>query len=177
MLSTQLRPARSRISLYGFNSGDLDWTSRGALSFHIFDNLRRVARDWAGPVFAARKHSNRPARVQTGLDVLEAEKFGAATRQTRRLDHQSHGSRFARAQHRRRFVPCGGFQLIALFSPEHGLAGRNDERVSSTKDPSLAFPLQSLWGDPASTEEMLKGIDALGLRCLEHFLRGTPGLP
>src|SRR5260370_4778106 len=27
------------------------------------------------PEFASRKHSSRPARVQTGLDVLEAEKF------------------------------------------------------------------------------------------------------
>jgi len=113
-------------------------------------------------MFAARKHSNRPARVQTGLDVLEAEKFaplrgkhiGLITNHTG-LDSQgrstvdvlSHGA---------------GFQLIALFSPEHGLAGRNDEKVSSTKDPSTGLPVYSLYGETRRpTDEMLKGIDAL----------------
>ena len=114
------------------------------------------------PVFAARKHPNRPARVQTGLDILEAEKFaplrgkhvGLITNHTG-LDSQgrstvdvlSHGA---------------GFQLIALFSPEHGLAGRNDEKVSSTKDPSTGLPVYSLYGETRRpTDEMLKGIDAL----------------
>ena len=113
-------------------------------------------------MFAARKHSNRPARVQTGLDVLEAEKFaplrgkhiGLITNHTgidsqgrSTVDVLSHGV---------------GFQLIALFSPEHGLAGRNDEKVSSTKDPSTGLPVYSLYGETRRpTDEMLKGIDAL----------------
>jgi len=57
---------------------------------------------------------------------------------------------------------AAGFQVIALFSPEHGLAGRNDEKVSSTKDPSTGLPVYSLYGETRRpTEEMLKGIDAL----------------
>src|SRR5260370_2951378 len=98
------------------------------------------------PMLAAAKRSGRPARVQTGLDILEAQKFaplrgkhiGLITNHTG-LDSQgrstvdvlSHGA---------------GFQLIALFSPEHRLAGRNDEKVSSTKDPSTALPVSSLSG-------------------------------
>jgi len=113
-------------------------------------------------MLAAAKRSGRPARVQTGLDILEAQKFaplrgkhiGLITNHTG-LDSQgrstvdvlSHGA---------------GFQLIALFSPEHGLAGRNDEKVSSTKDPSTGLPVYSLYGDTRRpTDEMLKGIDAL----------------
>jgi len=57
---------------------------------------------------------------------------------------------------------AAGVQLAALFSPEHGLAGRNDEKISSTKDPSTGLPVYSLYGDTLRpTEEMLKGIDAL----------------
>jgi uncharacterized protein YbbC (DUF1343 family) len=53
-------------------------------------------------------------------------------------------------------------QLVALFSPEHGLAGRNDEKVSFSKDPSTGLPVYSLYGDTLRpTDEMLKGIDAL----------------
>src|SRR6202158_3441855 len=55
-----------------------------------------------------------------------------------------------------------GVQLIALFSPEHGLAGRNDEKIASTKDPSTGLPVYSLYGETLRpTDEMLKGIDAL----------------
>jgi uncharacterized protein YbbC (DUF1343 family) len=114
------------------------------------------------PVFAARKHSNRPARVQTGLDVLEAEKFaplrgkhvGLITNHTG-LDSQGRSTVDVLSH-------AAGFQVIALFSPEHGLAGRNDEKVSSTKDPSTGLPVYSLYGETRRpTEEMLKGIDAL----------------
>ena len=113
-------------------------------------------------MFAARKHSNRPARVQTGLDVLEAEKFaplrgkhvGLITNHTG-LDSQGRSTVDVLSH-------VAGFQVIALFSPEHGLAGRNDERVSSTKDPSTGLPVYSLYGETRRpTDEMLKGIDAL----------------
>jgi uncharacterized protein YbbC (DUF1343 family) len=100
--------------------------------------------------------------VQTGLDVLETEKFaplrgkhvGLITNHTG-LDSQGRSTVDVLSH-------AAGFQVIALFSPEHGLAGRNDERVSSTKDPSTGLPVYSLYGDTRRpTEEMLKGIDAL----------------
>src|SRR5258708_791834 len=114
------------------------------------------------PVFAARKHSNRPARVQTGLDVLEAEKFaplrgkhvGLITNHTG-VDSQGRSTVDVLSH-------AGGFQLVALFSPEHGLAGRKDENVPSTKDPTTGMPVYSLYGETRRpTEEMLKGIDTL----------------
>jgi uncharacterized protein YbbC (DUF1343 family) len=118
----------------------------------------------AGPVqaHAASKHSSHAARVQTGLDVLEAQKFaplrgkhvglitnhtGLDSRERSTIDVLSH-------------VP--GVQLIALFSPEHGLAGRNDEKISSAKDPATGLPVHSLYGETLRpTDEMLKGIDTL----------------
>jgi uncharacterized protein YbbC (DUF1343 family) len=51
---------------------------------------------------------------------------------------------------------------VALFSPEHGLAGRNDEKVVSTKDPVTGLPIFSLYDENRRpTDEMLRGIDAL----------------
>src|SRR2546427_11638612 len=76
MLSTQLRPARSRISLYGFNSGDpLTGLKRAHFTFIHFTIFVALLSIEPRPVLAASKHSSRAARVQTGLDVLEAQKF------------------------------------------------------------------------------------------------------
>ena len=111
---------------------------------------------------AASKQSGRAARVQTGLDVLESQKFaplrgkhvGLITNHTG-LDSQGRSTVDILSH-------APGVQLIALFSPEHGLAGRNDEKISSAKDPATGLPVHSLYGETLRpTDEMLKGIDAL----------------
>jgi uncharacterized protein YbbC (DUF1343 family) len=116
----------------------------------------------SAPAHAAKKRSGHAARVQTGLDVLEAQKFaplrgkhvGLITNHTG-LDSQGRSTVDVLSH-------APGVQLVALFSPEHGLAGRNDEKISSTKDPSTGLPVHSLYGDTLRpTDEMLKGIDTL----------------
>jgi uncharacterized protein YbbC (DUF1343 family) len=111
---------------------------------------------------AASKHSGHVSRVQTGLDVLESQKFaplrgkrvGLITNHTG-LDSQGRNIVDVLAH-------APGVQLIALFSPEHGLAGRNDERIASSKDPGTGLPVYSLYGETRRpTDEMLKGIDTL----------------
>ena len=53
-------------------------------------------------------------------------------------------------------------QLVALFSPEHGISGRADDKVSSSKDPTTGLPTYSLYGESLRpTDEMLAGIDTL----------------
>jgi uncharacterized protein YbbC (DUF1343 family) len=53
-------------------------------------------------------------------------------------------------------------KLVALFSPEHGIAGRADEKVASTTDTATGLPIHSLYGETRRpTHEMLKGVDAL----------------
>lgn len=110
----------------------------------------------------ATKHSGRPGRVQVGLDVLEAEKFaplrnkhvGLITNHTG-LDSQGRSTADLLAH-------APGVHLVALFSPEHGLAGRNDEKVASSKDAATGLPIFSLYGETnRPTDEMLQGIDAL----------------
>jgi uncharacterized protein YbbC (DUF1343 family) len=57
---------------------------------------------------------------------------------------------------------ASGVQLVALFSPEHGIAGHADEKIATSKDPSTGLPIFSLYGDHLRpTDEMLQGIDAL----------------
>ncbi len=55
-----------------------------------------------------------------------------------------------------------GVKLVALFSPEHGIRGDFDARVSSTTDEATGLPVYSLYGDmERPTDAMLKGLDAL----------------
>ncbi len=121
-----------------------------------------------GRLVTAQKHG-RPAkgqihsaRIQVGIDVLEAEKFaplrgkhvGLITNHTG-VDYQGKTTMELLAH-----VP--GVQLVALFSPEHGIAGHSDDKVASSKDPSTGLPIYSLYGDHLRpTDEMLQGIDAL----------------
>ncbi len=108
------------------------------------------------------KGRSRAGRVQTGLDVLEAEKFaplrgkhiGLITNHTG-LDYQERTTINVLAH-------APGVQVVALFSPEHGIAGHSDEKFSSSKDASTGLPIFSLYGDHLRpTDEMLQGIDAL----------------
>lgn len=53
-------------------------------------------------------------------------------------------------------------QLKALFSPEHGIRGQADEKVSDSVDEKTGLPVYSLYGARRlPTAEQLKGLDAL----------------
>jgi uncharacterized protein YbbC (DUF1343 family) len=108
------------------------------------------------------RHSRNAARVMVGLDVLETERFaplrgkriGVITNHTG-LDAQGRSTIDA-------LTHAPGVQVVALFTPEHGLGGNQDENVSSTKDPVSGLPVYSLYGETRRpTDEMLAGIDAL----------------
>ncbi|MDD5302285.1 MAG: DUF1343 domain-containing protein, partial [Elusimicrobia bacterium] len=56
------------------------------------------------------------------------------------------------------------FELVAIFSPEHGFRGdrRDGDPVGDAKDPATGLPVYSLYGKTRRpTEEMLRGIDVL----------------
>jgi uncharacterized protein YbbC (DUF1343 family)/CubicO group peptidase (beta-lactamase class C family) len=105
---------------------------------------------------------NNAEKVRTGIDVLEAEKFAplAGLRVGLITNHSGLDSAGRRDIDLLRRAPH--MQLVALFSPEHGLSGDKDEKISSAADPSLGLPVYSLYGDTLRpTEKMLEGIDAL----------------
>jgi uncharacterized protein YbbC (DUF1343 family) len=114
------------------------------------------------PAAKARRGHAHGAQTQTGLDVFAAEKFAPLRGKRVGLitNHTGVDAQGRTAIELLKKAP--GVQLVALFSPEHGIAGHADEKVSSTKDSSSGLPVYSLYGDSRRpADEMLEGIDAL----------------
>lgn len=97
-----------------------------------------------------------------GIDVLEAQNFaplagkrvGLITNQTG-IDRKERSTIDVLAH-------APGVKLVALFSPEHGIRGTLDERVSSTTDAATGLPVYSLYGETERpADAMLAGLDAL----------------
>ncbi|MDI6728838.1 MAG: DUF1343 domain-containing protein [Thermodesulfovibrionales bacterium] len=105
---------------------------------------------------------NSAKKVMTGIDVLNSENFSPLSGMRVGLitNHSALDSAGRRTLDLLYNAP--GVKLKAIFSPEHGLSGKADEKVSSTKDPATGLPVYSLYGDAMRpTEKMLKDIDAL----------------
>jgi uncharacterized protein YbbC (DUF1343 family)/CubicO group peptidase (beta-lactamase class C family) len=107
-------------------------------------------------------HSFRDGKVQTGIDVLNAQKFaplrglrvGLITNHTG-LD--SEGRRTIDLLYN-----APDTKLISIFVPEHGLSGILEERVQATTDPTTSLPVYSLYGEAdRPREKMLDGLDAI----------------
>lgn len=112
--------------------------------------------------YATTKHASHAARVQAGIDVLEAQKFAPLRGKNIGLitNHTGVDSQDRTTSELLSRAP--GVHLVALFSPEHGLAGRGDGKISSYKDPSTGLPVFSLYGETnRPTDQMLAGIDTL----------------
>jgi uncharacterized protein YbbC (DUF1343 family) len=102
------------------------------------------------------------ARVQTGIDVLEAENF--APLQGKRVGFITNQTGVDSAGRRTVDVlaHAPGVKLVALFSPEHGIAGVVDAPVVNSTDAATRLPVYSLFGDARRpTPEMLKDVDVL----------------
>jgi len=101
-------------------------------------------------------------RTKTGIDILEEENFaplrgkrvGLITNQT---GVDLHGRRTIDV-----LAHAPGVKLVALFSPEHGIAGKADATIANAADTVTDLPIYSLYGETRRpTDEMLKGIDVL----------------
>lgn len=101
--------------------------------------------------------------VLTGLDVWEQEKFAALKGKHVGLITNHTGL----DQSGRRNIDVmkdAGVELTALFSPEHGLTGKEDRPdVADSKDPATGLPVWSLHfnGRFRITPAMLKNVDTL----------------
>lgn len=106
---------------------------------------------------------NRNGAALTGIDVLAAEGFAALTGKRVGLITNHTGTDREGRRTIDRLIE-GGVKVAALFSPEHGITGREDhENIGDTKDPSTGVPVWSLYTAKSRrpTPEMLAGIDAL----------------
>src|SRR5256714_1997264 len=103
-----------------------------------------------------------PPKVLTGIDVLERDGFkqlagmrvGLVTNHTGR---DRAGRTTIDVLHK-----APGVKLVALFSPEHGIRGLADEKISDSKDEQTGLPIYSLYGETRRPRpEQLKDLDAL----------------
>jgi uncharacterized protein YbbC (DUF1343 family)/CubicO group peptidase (beta-lactamase class C family) len=105
----------------------------------------------------------RHGQVRTGLDVWESEGFRALNgKRVGLITNQTGIDREGRRNIDRMIT--AGVRLTALFSPEHGFAGKEDrEGIGDTVDVKTGIKVWSLYAEKnrRPTPEMLRGIDAL----------------
>ena len=119
------------------------------------------------------------AETRTGIDVLEATHYAALAAAAERhgnhlrlglltnqsgLDSKSHRTVDLLATDAPKFVP--GLTLTTLFSPEHGIFGKQDTtKIASETDPDTHLPVISLYGpkdsDKRPRPEDLAKVDAV----------------
>lgn len=111
----------------------------------------------SGPAFVSAD-----TKVLTGIDVLARDGF----KQVAGLKLGLVTNHTGRDREGRQTIDvlknAPGVQLVALFSPEHGIRGNADEKVSDSKDEQTGLPIYSLYGDTRRPRsEQLKNLDAL----------------
>jgi uncharacterized protein YbbC (DUF1343 family) len=100
------------------------------------------------------------ALIESGFAPLEKRSVALITNQTGR-DRNGHRTVDILAAEKTP-IEKGGFKLVALFSPEHGLYGNVDEKVGHGVDAKTGLKVWSLYGQTRRpTDEMLAGVDTL----------------
>lgn len=156
----------------GTDSGLILLTSRlhpdgkgdvGRLRREVAGAVARGRIEAAAPkVVTAVAPAAKPGAVMTGIDALEREHF--ATLKGRKIGLITNQSGIDRAGRSTIDVlrAAEGVNLIALFTPEHGLRGAADGRVSDGRDPRTGLPVYSLYGARMRpTDAQLAGLDTL----------------
>ena len=102
------------------------------------------------------------AEVLDGIDVLARDGFAALRGMKIGLVTNQTGIDRQRRTTIDLLHDAPGVQLVALFSPEHGIRGIADEKVADSRDARTGLPIHSLYGETrAPTAEQLAGLDAL----------------
>lgn len=100
--------------------------------------------------------------VLNGIDVLAQENFAPLKGLRVGLITNQTGADAQRNSTIDLLRGAPGVKLMALFSPEHGIRGVLDEKVSDSKDAKTGLPVYSLYGETRSPKmEQLKDLDAL----------------
>jgi uncharacterized protein YbbC (DUF1343 family)/CubicO group peptidase (beta-lactamase class C family) len=102
------------------------------------------------------------AQVLNGIDVLKRNRFAQLRGLKIGLITNHTGADRERNPTIDLLHGAEGVQLVALFSPEHGIRGLVDEKVSDSKDEKTGLPIYSLYGERRTpTTNQLAEIDAL----------------
>jgi uncharacterized protein YbbC (DUF1343 family)/CubicO group peptidase (beta-lactamase class C family) len=105
---------------------------------------------------------NDHARVLTGIDVLARDGFKQLAGMRVGLVTNQTGRDAAGRSTIDVLYKAPNVKLVALFSPEHGIRGGADDKVSDSKDEQTGLPIYSLYGETRRPKpEQLKDLDAL----------------
>jgi uncharacterized protein YbbC (DUF1343 family) len=100
--------------------------------------------------------------VLNGIDVLVKEGFAPLKKLKVGLITNHTGVDYRRRSTIDLLREAPEVELKVLFSPEHGLRGRKDEKVDDSVDEATGLPVFSLYGErKAPAPEQLAGLDAL----------------
>lgn len=128
----------------------------------VWASMSRKKNPSSPSVSFAGSDSDTPKPILLGIDTLREEgfaalkgkKIGLITNHTG-VDRQGRSTLDI-------LMAEKSLQVVALFSPEHGLYGIKDEAIQSGKDEKTGLPVHSLYGDTRKpTPEMLQGVDTL----------------
>ena len=112
--------------------------------------------------FASRNEGYGSTKVLTGIDVLERDNFKPLAGMSLGLITNHTGRDREGRQTIDVLNKAAGVKLVALFSPEHGIRGVADEKISDSKDEATGLPIYSLYGETRRPKpEQMKDLDAL----------------
>lgn len=101
-------------------------------------------------------------KVLTGIDVLARDDFKQLAGMRLGLVTNHTGRDREGRQTIDVLKNAPNVHLVALFSPEHGIRGLADEKVSDSKDEQTGLPIYSLYGETRRPKsEQLKNLDAI----------------
>ena len=96
--------------------------------------------------------SGNSVKVLTGIDVLERDNFKQLAGMRIGLVTNHTGRNREGRQTIDVLSKAPGVKLVALFSPEHGIRGLADEKVSDSKDEATGLPIYSLYGETSPAQ-------------------------
>ncbi len=110
-----------------------------------------------------RRRMNRNSAVMTGFDVLAARNFAPLGGKRVGLI-TNHTGLAGDGRRNVDVMAAAGVNVAALFSPEHGIGGKEDHsNIGNSKDAASGIPIFSLYAGPnrRPNDEMLRGVDVL----------------
>jgi uncharacterized protein YbbC (DUF1343 family)/CubicO group peptidase (beta-lactamase class C family) len=103
-----------------------------------------------------------PDQVRPGIEVLRASGFAPLKGKRIGVITNHTGIDAAGRSTLALLLKAPGVKVRAIFSPEHGLSGKLDEKIASGQDAATGLPVYSLYGQvKRPTARMLQGLDAL----------------
>jgi uncharacterized protein YbbC (DUF1343 family)/CubicO group peptidase (beta-lactamase class C family) len=122
-------------------------------------------------ISSQRRYPFRNGQVKTGLDILEERNFEplrSSDGKTRRIGVVTNQSGFD-AKGKRTIdilAHAPGVELVAIFSPEHGVTGSVDTTdIGNTVDTATKIPVYSVYGDTTEKRhppmDIMKDLDAV----------------